>query len=694
MYSVELKVGEKNLRLESGRVARQSAGEVLISYGDTVVLVCVNYNPEVDQTVDFLPLTVEYRELSFAAGKIPGGFIKREMRPSDNEILSSRLIDRPLRPLFPPDFRNEVQIIAYLLSSDVEHDADILGITGAATALLVSEIPFTIPVAGVRVGLLDGNYIINPTLAQQENCRVNLVIAGTRDAVVMIEGGAREATEEEIIGAIKAGHNECIRIIEIEEKMREAIGKEKIEIIEPFVDETLANEIKDKVGNDLNQIFLFREKKARQEATYELIKNVVEKFSEKEIEDIETKVRYVVEKMIAERMRNMVLEEKKRFDGRGLKDIRNVSCEIGVLPRTHGSALFTRGQTQSLAVTTLGTKSDEQRIDAIYGEETKSFMLHYNFPPFATGEVKPIRGPSRREIGHGALAERAILPVLPSEEAFPYTIRVVSNILESNGSSSMASVCSASLALMDAGVPIKTAVAGISIGLVKEGAQYELLVDIIGDEDHYGDMDFKVAGTKDGITAIQLDLKIQGLDINILRQALDYAREARENILKIMSSTISSPRSHLSKYAPKILAFSIPKEKIGEVIGPGGKVIRRIIGETDLKIDITDDGKVTIAGADPELVKRAQNEILGIVQEAEVGKTYKGKVTRITNFGAFVEILPGKEGLLHISKLSRQRVRRVEDVVKIGDEIVVKVYEIDEMGRINLMRVGEDWQRK
>jgi len=694
LYSVELKVGEKNLRLESGRVARQSAGEVLISYGDTVVLVCVNYNPEVDQTVDFLPLTVEYRELSFAAGKIPGGFIKREMRPSDNEILSSRLIDRPLRPLFPPDFRNEVQIIAYLLSSDVEHDADILGITGAATALLVSEIPFTIPVAGVRVGLLDGNYIINPTLAQQENCRVNLVIAGTRDAVVMIEGGAREATEEEIIGAIKAGHNECIRIIEIEEKMREAIGKEKIEIIEPFVDETLANEIKDKVGNDLNQIFLFREKKARQEATYELIKNVVEKFSEKEIEDIETKVRYVVEKMIAERMRNMVLEEKKRFDGRGLKDIRNVSCEIGVLPRTHGSALFTRGQTQSLAVTTLGTKSDEQRIDAIYGEETKSFMLHYNFPPFATGEVKPIRGPSRREIGHGALAERAILPVLPSEEAFPYTIRVVSNILESNGSSSMASVCSASLALMDAGVPIKTAVAGISIGLVKEGAQYELLVDIIGDEDHYGDMDFKVAGTKDGITAIQLDLKIQGLDINILRQALDYAREARENILKIMSSTISSPRSHLSKYAPKILAFSIPKEKIGEVIGPGGKVIRRIIGETDLKIDITDDGKVTIAGADPELVKRAQNEILGIVQEAEVGKTYKGKVTRITNFGAFVEILPGKEGLLHISKLSRQRVRRVEDVVKIGDEIVVKVYEIDEMGRINLMRVGEDWQRK
>ncbi len=694
MYSVELKVGEKNLRLESGRVARQAAGEILVSYGDTVVLVCVNYKPEIDPTVDFLPLTVEYRELSFAAGKIPGGFIKREMRPSDNEILASRLIDRPLRPLFPPDFRNEVQIIVYLLSSDVEHDADIFGITGAATALLISEIPFTIPVAGIRVGLLDGKYIINPTLAQQEDCRVNLVIAGTKDAVVMIEGGAKEATEEEIIGAIEAGHNECIKIIEIEEKMREAIGKEKIESNEPFVDEALANEIKERVGNDINQIFLFKEKKARQEAAYQLIKNVVEKFSDKEVEHIEAKVRYEVEKMIAEKMRNMVLEEKKRIDGRGLKDIRNVSCEIGVLPRTHGSALFTRGQTQSLAVTTLGTKSDEQRVDAIYGEETKSFMLHYNFPPFATGEVKPIRGPSRREIGHGALAERAILPVLPSDESFPYTIRVVSNILESNGSSSMASVCSASLSLMDAGVPIKTAVAGISIGLVKEGDKYELLADIIGDEDHYGDMDFKVAGTKDGITAVQLDLKIQGLNINILRQALDYAKEARENILKIMSSTINSPRSHLSKYAPKILAFSIPKDKIGEVIGPGGKVIRRIIGESDLKIDITDDGKVTIAGADAELVKKAQNDILGIVQEAEVGKIYTGKVTRITNFGAFVEILPGKEGLLHISKLSRQRVRRVEDVVKVGDEVVVRVYEIDEMGRINLMRVGEDWQRK
>ncbi|MGQ9817105.1 MAG: polyribonucleotide nucleotidyltransferase [bacterium] len=694
MYSVELKVGEKNLRLESGRLARQSAGEVLVSYGDTVVLVCVNYNVEVDKTVDFLPLTVEYRELAFAAGKIPGGFIKRETRPSDNEILSSRLIDRPLRPLFPPNFRNEVQIIAYLLSSDAEHEADTLGIIGAATALLVSEIPFTTPVAGVKVGLLDGKYIVNPTLAQQENCKVNLVIAGTKDTVVMIEGGAREASEEEIIEAIRFGQAECARIVEIEEKMREVIGKEKIEFDESFVDESLSAEIREKIGAEINQIFLFKEKQARQEAIYQLVQNMVEKMMDKQDEQIEAKIRYILDQMIAERMRDMVIKEKKRLDGRGLKDIRSISCEIGVLPRTHGSALFTRGQTQSLAVTTLGTKSDEQRIDAIYGEESKSFMLHYNFPPFATGEVRQIRGLSRREIGHGALAERAILPVLPSEDTFPYTIRVVSNILESNGSSSMASVCSASLALMDAGVPIKTAVAGISIGLVKEGENYELLTDIIGDEDHYGDMDFKVAGTNKGVTAIQLDLKIQGLDIEILKDALFRAREARENILKIMASTINTPRTYLSKYAPKILAFFIPKEKIGEVIGPGGKIIRKIIGETDLKIDIDDDGKVTIAGTDTELVKKAQNEILGIVQEAEVGKIYTGRVTRITDFGAFVEILPGKEGLLHISKLSRHRVRRVEDVVKLGEKIVVKVYEIDEQGRINLMRVGGDWKSR
>ena len=691
MYAEELTLGEKSLRIETGRVARQAAGECVVSYGDTFVLVCVTFKPDISENVDFLPLIVDYRELSFAAGKIPGGFIKREGRPSDSEILSSRLIDRPLRALFPENFRNEVQIIAHVLSSDVEHEADTLGIIGASTALLISELPYSIPVAAVKVGLIDGSYVINPTMAQQEQCKINLVIAGTKDSVVMVEGCAQEASEQEIIDAIKFAQPDIKRIIELQETVREKVGATKIEFNNPFVDETLFSEIKDELGDDINQICVFKEKKAREEAIYQLIKSIAEKMQERD-EQIEQKIKWVVDVMLRDKMRNMVLQTKKRIDGRSLTDIRPLSCEIGVLPRTHGSALFTRGQTQSLAVTTLGTASDEQRIDAIYGEESKSFMLHYNFPPFSTGDVKPLRGPGRREIGHGALAERAILPVLPNDENFPYTTRVVSNILESNGSSSMASVCGSSLALMDAGVPIKTAVAGISIGLVKERDHYEFLTDILGDEDHYGDMDFKVAGTVSGITAIQLDLKIKGLDVDILSQALIIAKEARGQILKVMNSTISSPRSELSKYAPKIIAFSIPKDKIGEVIGPGGKVIRKIIADLDVEIDIEDDGKVTIAGTDSHNVEKAQTTIKGIVQEAEVGKVYVGQVKRITKFGAFVEILPGKEGLVHISKLSRRRVRKVEDVVNIGDEIVVKVSEIDDQGRINLIRKEQNSQ--
>jgi polyribonucleotide nucleotidyltransferase len=691
LYAEELTLGEKSLRIETGRVARQAAGECVVSYGDTVVLVCVTYKPDISENVDFLPLVVDYRELSFAAGKIPGGFIKREGRPSDSEILSSRLIDRPIRALFPENFRNEVQIIAHVLSSDVEHEADTLGIIGASTALLISELPYSIPVAAVKVGLIDGSYVINPTMAQQEQCKINLVIAGTKDSVVMVEGGAQEASEQEIIDAIKFAQPDIKRIIELQETVMEKVGVTKIEFNNPFVDETLFNEIRDTLGDDINQIYVFKEKKAREEAIYQLIKSTAEKMQERD-ELIEQKIKWVVDVILRDKMRNMVLQEKKRIDGRSLTDIRPLSCEIGVLPRTHGSALFTRGQTQSLAVTTLGTASDEQRIDAIYGEESKSFMLHYNFPPFSTGDVKPLRGPGRREIGHGALAERAIIPVLPNDENFPYTTRVVSNILESNGSSSMASVCGSSLALMDAGVPIKTAVAGISIGLVKEGEHYEFLIDILGDEDHYGDMDFKVAGTAGGITAIQLDLKIKGLSVDILSQALAIADDARGQILKVMNSTISSPRSELSKYAPKIIAFLIPKDKIGEVIGPGGKVIRKIIADLDVEIDIEDDGKVTIAGTDSHNVEKAQTTIKGIVQEAEVGKVYVGQVKRITKFGAFVEILPGKEGLVHISKLSRRRVRKVEDVVKVGDEIVVKVSEIDDQGRINLIRKEQNSQ--
>ncbi len=685
MYSTEITLGDKKLRIETGRLAKQAAGECVISYGDTVLLVCVTYKPDADENVDFLPLTVDYRELLFAAGKIPGGFFKREGRPSENEILTSRLIDRPLRPLFPENFRNGIQIIAHLLSSDIEHEADTLGIIGAATTLIISELPFNTPVAAVKVGLQNGEYIINPGVSQQETCELNLIITGTKDSVVMIEGSAKEISEQKVTGAIKFAQSEIERIIEMEEEIREKVGKKKLEFNIPFVDETLFNEIRQALGDDINQVYNFKEMKARAQAEHELIKSTAEKMQEKD-ENIEKKVRWVVDDILRKKMREQVLLEKKRIDGRSLKEIRPVSCEIGILPRTHGSAIFTRGQTQSLAVTTLGTASDAQRIDAIYGEESKSFMLHYNFPPFSVGDVRPIRGPGRREIGHGALAERAITPVLPNDESFPYTVRVVSNILESNGSSSMAAVCGSSLSLMDAGVPIKTAVAGISIGLVKEDNQFELLTDIAGTEDHYGDMDFKIAGTTNGITAIQLDLKTRGVNLDILAQGLDYAKEARMKILEFMNSTIKSPRSEISQYAPKNIVFAVPKAKIGEVIGPGGKTIRKIIADLDVTVDIDDDGKVTISGIDTHNVEQAQNIIQSIVQDAEVGKTYIGKVKRITNFGAFVEILPGKDGLVHISKLSRQRVNKVEDIVKVGDEITVKVLEIDNQGRINLIR--------
>lgn len=685
MYSTEITLGDKKLRIETGRLAKQAAGECVISYGDTVLLVCVTYKPDADENVDFLPLTVDYRELLFAAGKIPGGFFKREGRPSENEILTSRLIDRPLRPLFPENFRNGIQIIAHLLSSDIEHEADTLGIIGAATTLIISELPFNTPVAAVKVGLQNGEYIINPGVSQQETCELNLIITGTKDSVVMIEGSAKEISEQKVTGAIKFAQSEIERIIEMEEEIREKVGKRKLEFNIPFVDETLFNEIRQALGDDINQVYNFKEMKARAQAEHELIKSTAEKMQEKD-ENIEKKVRWVVDDILRKKMREQVLLEKKRIDGRSLKEIRPVSCEIGILPRTHGSAIFTRGQTQSLAVTTLGTASDAQRIDAIYGEESKSFMLHYNFPPFSVGDVRPIRGPGRREIGHGALAERAIIPVLPNDESFPYTVRVVSNILESNGSSSMAAVCGSSLSLMDAGVPIKTAVAGISIGLVKEDNQFELLTDIAGAEDHYGDMDFKIAGTTNGITAIQLDLKTRGVNLDILAQGLDYAKEARMKILEFMNSTIKSPRSEISQYAPKNIVFAVPKAKIGEVIGPGGKTIRKIIADLDVTVDIDDDGKVTISGIDTHNVEQAQNIIQSIVQDAEVGKIYIGKVKRITNFGAFVEILPGKDGLVHISKLSRQRVNKVEDIVKVGDEITVKVLEIDNQGRINLIR--------
>jgi polyribonucleotide nucleotidyltransferase len=685
LYSIDLTLGDKKLRIETGHVAKQAAGSCMISYGETVVLVSASYRKDVNESVDFLPLTVDYRELLFAAGKIPGGFIKREGRPSENEILTSRLIDRPLRTLFPDNFYNEVQIIANLLSSDIEHEADTLGIIGAATALLISEIPFNVPLAAVKVGLQDKSYIVNPGISKQDDCKLNLVIAGTKDNIIMIEGGGRECSEQEVAGAIEFAQPYIQKIIELEEQIQNKVGNAKVDLIKSFVDASLKEKIEQLLADRVDQICDLKEKKARQDAIYQLVKNTAEQFEEPE-DDIEKKIMRVLDDIIAKKMRTQVIEQGKRIDGRGVDEIRPISCEIGILPRTHGSAIFTRGQTQSLAVTTLGTASDEQRIDAIYGEESKSFMLHYNFPPFSVGEVRPMRGPGRREIGHGALAERAILPVLPDEVSFPYTVRVVSNILESNGSSSMATVCGSSLALMDAGVPIKSTVAGISIGLVKEGENYALLTDILGDEDHYGDMDFKVAGTLNGITAIQLDLKLRGLELKILEAAMVKAKKAREEIIGYMDSTIAKPRSEISQYAPKNVVFSIPKAKIGEVIGPGGKIIRKIIADMDVAIDIDDDGKVTISGTDARGVDNARDFVLSLVQEAEVGKTYSGVVKRIMDFGAFVEILPGKEGLVHISKLSRQRVKKVTDVVKVGDRITVKVIKIDEQGRINLVR--------
>ncbi len=688
MHIVKREIAGRTLKLESGRVARQSESSVLIQYGETIVLVCVNYKKEIDEVPDFLPLTVDYREMTYAAGKIPGGFFKRESRPREKEILISRLIDRPLRPLFPKDYRNETQIIGTLLSADIENEGDILGIIGASTALCVSEIPYKIPVGAVRIGKIGEDFIINPTISQTEDCILNLVVAGTEDSIMMIEGGGFEFSEEDMIKALTLAQEEIKKVIELEKEMIRLIGKEKLELETKFVEDELVQKVGREVFERVSSANGIREKNQREEALNEIIDDLLNQLKDNcdDPQLLRRKIAYIIDDMAREDLRKKALIDGIRIDGRKFSEIRPVTCQIGILPRTHGSALFTRGQTQSLAVTTLGTASDEQIVDDLEGEESKSFMLHYNFPPFSVGEVRPLRGPGRREIGHGALAERALLPVLPKEDDFPYTIRVVSDILESNGSSSMASVCGASLSLMDAGIPIKTAVAGVSIGLIKEDEKYVLLTDIIGAEDHYGDMDFKIAGTKNGISGVQLDIKIQGVSIEILKLALERAREARLHILEIMSKTISAPRSQLSRYAPRISAFRIPKDKIGDVIGPGGKTIRRIIDETGVTIDIDDDGKVTIAGNEDEAIEKAQGIIEGIVSEVEVGRMYIGKVKRLTNFGAFVEILPGKEGMIHISRLTKERSKRIEDLIKVGDEVIVKVINIDDLGRINLTR--------
>ncbi|GBD33089.1 MAG: polyribonucleotide nucleotidyltransferase [Gemmatimonadales bacterium] len=683
---IERQFAGRGLRLESGKLAKQAAGNALIRFGDTVVLAAVTVSDS-ESALPFFPLTVEYREKSYAAGKIPGGFIKREGRPTDDEVLAARLVDRSIRPLFPEGFRNEVQVFLYVLSADQENDADVLGITAASLALSLSRVPWEGPIGGVRVGRVDGQWVLNPTFAQLEVSDIDLVVAGTADSIIMVEGSALELPEDQIAEALAFAQKGISELVEMQRELiaQGAVPKMSFTRAEPPAE--LVERVRELAGSRVAEALNLPEKSERAQALAALKSTVVEQLLA-EFPDRGADIEEVLDRIEYETMRTQVLERGERIDGRDLDTVRPITCEVGILPRAHGSALFTRGQTQALVSTTLGTVSDEQRIDTIdvVEETTKSFMLHYNFPPFATGEVKPVRGVSRREIGHGALAERALQPLLPPYEEFPYTIRVVSDILESNGSSSMATVCGGSLALMDAGVPIKAACAGVAMGLIKEGDRVAVLTDILGTEDHLGDMDFKVAGTREGVTAIQMDIKISGLDLQIIRQALEKARVARLHILDIMDQTLARPRSSLSKYAPRIITLQVNPERIGDIIGPKGKTIRSIQDQTGTEINVDDSGLVTISAMNGEQAEKAREMISALVQEPEVGKVYEGIVKSTTAFGAFVEILPGVEGLLHISELQHGRTERTEDVVKKGDRVRVKLLEIDGRGKMRLSR--------
>ncbi|MDI3327225.1 MAG: polyribonucleotide nucleotidyltransferase [Alicyclobacillaceae bacterium] len=680
----ETTLAGRRLVLETGKWAKQASAAVTVRYGDTVVLAAVTVSKE-PRELDFFPLTVNYEERLYAVGKIPGGFIKREGRPSDKAILASRLIDRPIRPLFPAGFRHEVQVVVLVLSVDQDCSPEIAGMIGTSAALTISPIPFDGPIAGVIVGRVDGQFVINPTVEQSEKSDMHLVVAGSRQAIVMVEAGAKEVPESVVLDGIMYGHEQLQPLIDLQEQMRQEIGQPKMEFTPHVPDEEIARAVREYATEKLKAAIRTPEKLAREEAINAVQEETKQHFAELFPEgaaDIEA----VLHEIVKEEVRRAILEEGIRPDGRALDEIRPISCEVGVLPRTHGSGLFTRGQTQALSVCTLGALGDVQILDGLDLEESKRFMHHYNFPPFSVGEAKPIRAPSRRDIGHGALGERALEPVIPSEEEFPYTIRLVSEVLESNGSTSQASICGSTLALMDAGVPIKAPVAGVAMGLVKEGDRVAVLTDIQGMEDHLGDMDFKVAGTQRGVTALQMDIKIKGLTRDILEKALAQAHKGRMFILQKMLEVIQQPREHLSPYAPRIITMRIHPDKIREVIGPGGRVINKIIDDTGVKIDIEQDGRIYIASVDQNAGERARQMIEAIVREVEVGQTYRGRVTRVEKYGAFVEILPGKEGLVHISQLAEERVAKTEDVVHVGDEIDVKVTEIDNQGRINLSR--------
>lgn len=671
--------------VEIGEMAKQANGAAMIRYGDTSVLSTATASKE-PSSLPFFPLTVNYEERLYAVGKIPGGFIKREGRPSEKAILASRLIDRPIRPLFPEGFRNEVQIISTVMSVDQNCSSEIAAMIGSSIALCISDIPFLEPIAGVQVGRVDGEFIINPTVEQQEKSDLELTVAGTIDAINMVEAGAEEVSEEVMLEAIMFGHEEVKRLVAFQQEIIEAVGCEKTDVDLFRVDEQLAEEVESEAKDQLIQAIQVKEKHAREEAINEVKEEIVAKYEDDEDPEITNQVEAVLDRMVKEEVRRLITKEKIRPDGRKIDEIRPLSSRVNLLPRTHGSGLFTRGQTQALSVCTLGALGDVQILDGLDLEESKRFMHHYNFPHFSVGETGPIRGPGRREIGHGALGERALEVVVPSENEFPYTIRLVSEVLESNGSSSQASICASTLAMMDAGIPIKSPVAGIAMGLVKEGEDYSILSDIQGMEDALGDMDFKVAGTPQGITALQMDIKIEGLSKEILEEALQQAKIGRMHILDTMLETINKPNEELSPYAPKILTMEIDPEKIRDVIGPSGKQINEIIDETGVKIDIEQDGSVYISSSDAAMNEKAKSIIKDIVREVEVGEIYLGTVKRIEKFGAFVELFKGKDGLVHISELEEKRTNKVEDVVSIGDEIMVKVKEIDNQGRINLSR--------
>ena len=687
MTTRELTISNKRLTFETGKLAKQAGGSVIVRFGDSVVLVTACRASNSREGIDFLPLTVDYREYTYASGRIPGGFFKREGKPAEKEVLTSRVIDRPIRPLFPSGWRYETQVIALVLSADSENDTDVLAITGASAALALSEIPLENTIAGVRVGLVDGQYVINPTFEQRKGSTIDLVVAGSKDGLVMVEAGAKEVTEDQVVEALNRAHEAIKQIVSTIDDLAKEAGKSKLNVAKKEIGHDFYREVEEKVLVPLTEAMRLRGKLENYDRVDQVLDELVATLPEGEVQR-KVEAKQIFKDLKEKVLRDEVLRHGVRLDGRAFDQVRPIWIETGVLPRTHGSAVFTRGETQALVTCTLGTAEDAQKVESFEGETWKSFMLHYNFPPFSVGEVAFLRGPGRREVGHGALAERALLPMLPAEEQFPYTVRVVSDILESNGSSSMASVCGGSLAMMDAGVPLKAPVAGIAMGLVmdEKTGKYAVLSDIAGAEDHYGDMDFKVAGTATGITALQMDIKVSGITMEVMRQALEQARRGRMHILEKMIETLASPRQSISAFAPRIVTIRIPVDKIRDVIGPGGKMIRSIIERTGVKIDVEDDGRVNVASADETSAQRAISIIQELTATPELNKTYLGKIQRITDFGAFVEIMPGTDGLLHVSEIANHRVKDVRDELKEGEQILVKVINIDPTGKIRLSR--------